>query len=102
MCGLTKLGTNVVTMATVKERNNPCIYDTSILAFTFKVTHWITWCILTVISFCDHTCDHARVTSKISFRVHYTLDNSVQNNHTCDLARVTSKISLAYIFKITH
>ena len=109
MCGLTKLGTNVVIMATVKERNNLCIiYDTSILAFTFKVTHWITWYILTVISFYDHTCDHARVTSKISFRVHYTLDNSVHtncdflNNHTCDLARVTLKISLAYIFKVTH
>ena len=60
MCGLTKLGTNVVTMAMVKERNNLCIYDTSILAFIFKVTHWITWCILTVISFYDHTCDHKR------------------------------------------
>ena len=64
MCGLTKLGTNVVTMATVKERNNLCIHDTPILVFTFKVTHWITWCILTVISFYDHTCDHARVTSE--------------------------------------
>ena len=48
MCELTKLGTNVVIMATVKERNNLCIYDTSILAFTFKVTHWITWYILTL------------------------------------------------------
>ena len=80
MCGLTKLGTNAVTIsfkATVKERNNLCIHDnlcvhdTSILAFTFKVTHWITWCILTVISFYDHTCDHARVISKISFGVHW-------------------------------
>ena len=60
------------------------------------------------ILFYDHTCDHARVTSKISFEVHYRLDNSVHtncdflNNHTCDLAPVTSKISLAYIFKVTH
>ena len=36
MCGLTKLGTNVVTMATVKERNNLCIYDTPILVFHFQ------------------------------------------------------------------
>ena len=74
MCGLTKLGTNAVTIsskAMVKERNNLCIHDTSILAFTFKVTHWITWCILTLISFYNHTCDHARVTSKISFGVHW-------------------------------
>ena len=49
MCGLTKLGTNAVTMVTVKERSNLCIHDTSILAFTFKVTHWITWCILAYI-----------------------------------------------------
>ena len=67
----TKLGTNAVIKATVKERNNLCIHDTSILAFTFKVTHWITWCILTVISFYDHTCNHARVISKISFGMHW-------------------------------
>ena len=76
MCGLTKLGTNV---ATVKERNNLCIHDTSILAFTFKVTHWITWCILTVISFYHHTCNHARHFEDM-FGLHFqghTLDNSV-------------------------
>ena len=61
------------------------IHDTSILAF---------WCILTVIS---HTCDHARVTSKISFGVHwivFTVHTNCDflNNHTCDLAHVTSKI----------
>ena len=59
MCGL---GTNAVTISSktmVKERNSLYIHDTSILAFTFKVTHWITWCILTVISFYDHACDHA-------------------------------------------
>ena len=85
MCRLTKLGTNAFTMATVKERNNLCIHDTSILAFTFKVTHWITWCILTVISFYDHTCDHARVTSTI---VHWIVFTHwiIQCIPTCDLA----------------
>ena len=78
----------LIIMATVKERSNLCIYDTSILVFTFKVTHWITWGILTVISFYDHTCDHARVTSKISY-IHsgfhfqgHTLDNLGHTN--CD------------------
>ena len=67
MCGLTKLGTNVVTIsssATVKERNHLCIHNTPILGFTFKVTHWIT---LYLHIECNHTCDLARVTSKISF-----------------------------------
>ena len=45
MCGLTKLGTNVVTISSKATINDLCIHDTSILAFTFKVTHR---CILTV------------------------------------------------------
>ena len=83
MCGLTKLGTNAVTIsskATIKERNNLCIHDTSILAFTFKVTHWITWYILTVISFYDRTCDHARVIQRYLSEYVISL-----NNHTCNL-----------------
>ena len=72
MCGLTKLGTNAVTIsskATVKERNNLCIHDTSIWAYTFghaldNLVHTIT-----VIFLYDRTCtcDLAHVPSKISF-----------------------------------
>ena len=71
MCGLTKLGTNVVTMAMVKERNNLCIHDIH-FGFHFQdhTLDNLVHSYLTVISFYDHTCDHARVISKISFRVH--------------------------------
>ena len=96
MCGLTKLGTNAVTIsskATIKERNNLCIHDTSISAFTFKVTHWITWYILTVISFYDRTCDHARVIQRYLSEYVISL-----NNHTCNLVCVTSKISFVALW----
>ena len=77
----------------VKERNNLCIYDTSISAFTFKVTHWITWYILTVISFYDCTCDHARVIQRYLSEYVISL-----NNHTCNLVCVTSKISFVALW----
>ena len=64
-----------------------------ISAFTFKVTHWITWYILTVISFYDRTCDHARVIQRYLSEYVISL-----NNHTCNLVCVTSKISFVALW----